>query len=108
MDYVNFLKSYGVLILIGLVLILIIISMIIKKNPLTEIIDSSITSELLELIIEAESRFGSGHGSEKLQFVVSSYVSKHPWSANDSSEAVVKTLVEYILSSPSKKKGVKH
>lgn len=99
---IDFLKNYGFILLALLLAIVEIILLLVRKDKKT-IIDSSITSKLLTLIIEAESKFGSGHGKEKFQYVLTTYLSKNPQMVEF--QELVKGLIELILSSPEKKKG---
>lgn len=80
-----------------------ILLLIFKRRPC--IIDNSQYKDLLVLINEAEKKFGNGHGDEKLNYVLDTYLNfkgleKSYWNVSS-----VKHLVEYILSSPQRKGG---
>lgn len=83
----------------ALVVVLEIILMLIKKNP--KVIDPSIYSKITSLIQDAEKTFGSGHGEEKKQFVVSSFLASSP--IDTYPKKFVEFVVEDILSTPEKK-----
>ena len=111
MDYVNFLKSYGGLIIACLVLVMIIISMIIKKKPLAEIFDNSAYEKIVQYIKEAENKYGPGHGETKLIYVVNRFAST--LSADEKSKYenllynAVSHIVDDILDTPERKEKKK-
>lgn len=103
MYYVNFLKSYGPLILEALVIVLTIIAMIIKKKPITEIYDKSGMKDLINLVIEAEKLFGAKEGVKKLEYVTSKYSSIIGAKRTVPFDVAVSTLVDSILDTPERK-----
>lgn len=107
MDYVNFFKSYGSLIVQGIVIILTIISMLIKKKPLTEIYDKSGLKDLIVLVNEAEKLFGAKEGVKKLEYVTSKYASIIGAKRTVSFDAAISTLVDSILDTPERKEKSK-
>lgn len=98
---IEFIQSNWQFVVFVVVGILELVLLIIKKRSKVEIYDDSATSELLDLIIKAESEIGSGHGSEKLAFVLSAYLEKHP--GLKGYEFAIKNIVERILKSPQRK-----
>lgn len=99
MDVVkDFLVSYWPYISVGIVVILDIIIMVIKKKPF----DPTIYSRLVLLIGLAEKEFGEGHGEEKLNFVIDEFLKD---SQVKYSKAFIASCVETILSLPTKKGG---
>lgn len=83
-----------------------------RKRKTQVKIDESIVSELPGLVVEAESKYGPGHGQEKLQYVVARITSRLSFnnpdlSLSDLEPVVLRCIeqVEAILSTPEKKKG---
>ena len=103
MDYVNFLKSYGGLILAAITALLTIIAMIIKKKPIIELYDKSGMKDLIRLVIQAEQLFGAKEGVNKLEYVISNYASIIGAKRTIPFDAAVSTLVDTILDTPERK-----
>lgn len=80
-----------------------ILLLIFKRRP--SIIDNSQYKDILVLINEAEKKFGSGHGEEKLNYVLDTYLNFKGLERSYWNISSVKHLIEYILSSPQKKGG---
>lgn len=105
MQVVDFLREYWQFIGIGLVFILIVISMVIKRKPLNEIVDNSITQLVCMLVQFAELKFGNGHGSEKLEYVLSKIKETRPDSFERLKSEYIR-IIEFVLSTPKKKESV--
>jgi len=97
----QFIVSNYQFIVLGIVALIQVILALFRKKSKVEIFDDSATSSLVDLTIEAEMKYGSGNGKEKLDYVYEKFVEKHP-SLKPYRKAVV-NLVEHILSSPQKK-----
>ena len=64
-------------------------------------IDSSICFKLIPFIKQAESIYGSGHGVEKLNYVIKQYQQICP----DANPSIISYFVNEILDTPQKKGG---
>lgn len=98
---VQFIESNWQYFSFALTTIAYIILIFIKKRSKVEIYDDSACSELLDLVIKAENQFGSGHGAEKMDFVLSKYIDKHQ--SLKGYESIIQSIVERILKSPQRK-----
>lgn len=97
-EIVDFIVNYWQYISVVLVIVLEIIMMILKKRSI--ISDNSIISDIIPLILQAESIKDSG--VDRLRFVLEHFpFEKHP----GVDRKVVSTLVEYVLMTPTKKGG---
>lgn len=107
MDYVNFLKSYGGLILAALTVLLTIIAMIIKKKPVVDIFDKSAYENIVQYIKEAENKYGAGHGETKLTYVVNRFAAQLSESEREQYGNIlfnaVSQIVDDILDTPERK-----
>ena len=101
---IEFIQNNWQFVVLAVVAILELVVALIRKRSKVEIYDDSATSELLDLIIKAESQFGSGHGSEKLAFVLSTFIDKHP--GLKGYESIIQSIVERILKSPQRKEKI--
>lgn len=91
----------------ALTFLLLIIGMVIKKKPVTEIIDDSAYKDLIILVNQAEEKYGAGHGAEKLDFVISSFANLKNLDRDTWIYSSIKSKVETILSTPAKRKETK-
>jgi len=101
---IQFIETNYQFIILAFVAIVELVFAIIRKRSKVEIYDDSATSELLDLTIEAEKEFGAGHGSEKMGFVLSKYLCKHP--GLKGYESIIQSIVERILKSPQRKETI--
>lgn len=101
---VDFLIENWKLISILVLLVVDFILLLFRRNK-TQIYDSSAYSHLLTLVNEAEEKFGSGHGEEKLQYVLDGYFALTGIKDDSWNRSSVRILIERILSAPQKKKG---
>lgn len=107
MDYVNFLKSYGAIILESIAILLTIVVMIIKKRPLMEIVDKSGLSTLIKLVKDAEKLFGAGQGDKKLEFVIENYAHEMGITRSYAFDNAIEYLINSILDTPERKEKKK-
>ena len=100
----NFITTNYELIISGVLLVISIITFILRKGKCI-LIDNSASSKLIDLIKEAEKKFGSGHGEDKLSYVICKYFDYMQIPAADQHwlYIIVKDTVEKILSTPQKK-----
>jgi len=107
MDFVKFLVDYWEYISIALLVILDVVILIVKRIKFNVELPSNSYEQLVQLVNEAEVQFGSGHGSEKLQYVVKKYFQQNNISClmNVPLLKYVRNIVEIILSTPTKKGG---
>lgn len=98
---IEFIQNNWQFIVLVVVAILELVVALIRRRSKVEIYDDSATSELLDLIIKAESQYGSGHGSDKLAFVLSTYLEKHP--GLKGYESIIQNIIERILKTPQRK-----
>lgn len=96
-EVIQFIESNWQYISFGLLVIAEVVLFILKKRNKTQIIDNGLFKKVIDLVIQAENKFGSGHGSEKLDFVITSL------SNEGVPESMLKSIVEYVLTSPEKK-----
>lgn len=109
-DILNFLQNYWREIAWILGLILSIVLCCVRKKPVkvVDTLKEKILFELPEVISAAEERFGAGHGAEKLQFVLDFFTwefSKNGLVMGETYIKFIKSSVENILATPSKKGG---
>lgn len=104
-DLVSFLRENWQFISTAIIGILTIILAIVKKKPITEIIDNSAYKDLILLVNEAESKFGAGNGSKKLDYVLSAFCSVKGITKDSWNYVSIKNLVENILSTPERKES---
>ena len=102
MNVVDFLKEYWSFIGIGLVVILFIILLIIKRKPLTKIVDESLIAKIIEFVCSAETLFGAKSGVTKLSYVLGKIREIRPTDFEEY-ESIYTDIVEYVLSLPHKK-----
>lgn len=102
MEVVYFLRDYWPFISTGILVIFSIILMVIKKKPITEIIDPGLMQKIIDFVILAEGRFGSGNGSSKLSFVLGKIREIRP-DDFDELKDLYSDMVEYVLCAPQKK-----
>lgn len=101
----DFITQYWQYISFGLIFILDIVILIVKRVKLQFKVPQNSYTYLIEAIKEAEKIYGSGHGKEKLNYVVESYM-KHfdiPGYFASETQYYVKGLIESILNTPQKK-----
>ena len=104
-SFVNFIQNYWQVILAVITVILEIVLLIIKKRPLTEILDNSAYKDLIILIKDAEAMYGEKNGQKKLEYVLTAFcnlkgINKDSWNYES-----VKALIENVLETPQKKGG---
>lgn len=89
------------------ILVMVILS-VLKKKPVkvVDTLKEKILSQLPLVMLEAEKKYGAGHGAEKLQFVIDFFI----WSFDKNGLTLGKTYIEFIkesveniLSTPQKK-----
>lgn len=101
----DFISTHYQLIINLVILAISIVVFILRKPNKNVLLDPSASSTLIDLIKEAENKFGSGHGEDKLSYVICKYFDLAKISLSDQHwlYIIVKDLVEKILSTPSKK-----
>lgn len=97
---VDFIRDNWSYISFGLVILMELILLIVKRNK-TSVYDNSIIAQLIPLVAAAEEIFGSGHGKEKLDYVVKTYNESHLQAQLP--VKVIESFVESILATPEKK-----
>lgn len=105
---VNFLRDHWQLISFILVIILEIVLLIVKRFKVIVKMPDDTLEQLITYVKDAEDIYGSGHGEEKLNYVIKRYFQENDFddSFKTSIEFCIKLLVEQILSTP-QKKGLK-
>ena len=108
MQIVNFLREHWQLISFVLVVILEVVLLFVKTLKVNVKLPTNTLDQILEYVKYAEKVYGSGHGQEKLNYVVNRYLQHNDIQKVFQSEVEywIKLLVESILESP-QKKGVK-
>lgn len=101
-DVLNILKNYWPELLAILLFIASFILQLARKKPITKIYDSSMYRNLSILIKEAEDKFGSGHGSDKLEYVLNRYCQLYNVEPSIWNLTSIKACIEFILSIPQK------
>lgn len=99
--FVNFMRDNWQFIGSGLVLVLQLLILFIKRRK-PEIMGDGILDAVEHLVLEAEKLFGKGVGEDKLEYVVRHVQKMYP----TASAEAIKNRVEYLLTLP-QKKGVK-
>lgn len=99
--FLNFLVNYWQYISIGLVVLLELILMIIKRKKVS-VLPEGLLNFILTSICEAEVKFGSGRGSDKFTYVLTQVSQTYPTVSSDA----VKAIVDFVLTSPTKKGGL--
>lgn len=99
--FLNFLVNYWQYISVALVVLLELILMIIKRKKVS-VLPEGLLNFILTSICEAEIKFGTGHGTEKLSFVLNKVSETYPTVSSDA----VKHIVDFVLTSPTKKGGL--
>lgn len=104
-EIINFIITNYQLFVVAISFIIFVLSIILRKGK-NILIDNSASSKLIDLIQEAEKKFGSGHGEDKLSYVICKYFDymKIPAADQHWLYIIVKDLIEKILSTPQKKK----
>lgn len=106
MEFILFIERYWQYLSVGLIVLIDLIILIVKKTKVAVSLPSNSYSQLVDLVNEAENVFGAGHGKEKLNYVVESYIKKNDIKYFDSEVGYfVKGVIEKILSTPHKKGG---
>lgn len=101
---INFIKdNYWWIVPIFIAVVQSIFLLIFKRRPIIK--DTSYYRDLMLLINEAENYYGSGHGDEKLDFVLNKFITLKDLDNSEWMKSSIKNVVEMILSIPSKKKG---
>lgn len=105
-EFINFIITNKRLILEVVILIISVIVFILRKPSRKTLLDSSASSSLIDLVLDAEKKFGPGHGREKLEYVLNTYCSHLVCKEEDIKwiKEVLTIAVEKILSTPQKKK----
>lgn len=109
----EFLTQYAKYIGIGVVILLEIVILILKKKPvkLVDAVTAFISSVLPQAINQCEAEYPAGHGAEKLEMVVQLVITYLMQSLGltafeaEKYRKVIITKTEDILSTPQKKKG---
>lgn len=96
----SFLQQYGQYIWLGLVLVLDLLLLILKKRP--QVIDNSLIAKIIPLVAQAEEKFVSGE--DKLQYVLNGV---RAYLGDYYKENEARYLVELLLTLP-QKKGVQY
>lgn len=104
MSFSEFIVNYWEYISCGILFILEIIILIVKKRSKTEIVDNGLFKAVCDAVAEAENRFGAGNGEVKLNFVLAKLSSRYIDNDLISSD-MLKSIVEYVLTLPTKKGG---
>lgn len=78
-----------------------ILLLLFKRNKIF-IEDRALMSKIVDFVLQAEQRFGAGHGKEKLDFVLRSIFPESE-KIDDLLRASIVPLVEKVLSTPQKK-----
>lgn len=100
----SFIVDYWQYISIALVVILDLVILIFKKARVQYKLPHSWYPFICDLVKEAESIYGAGHGSEKLNYVIEKVKTTYNVNHNDLMfNNLVKTVIEDILSAPMKK-----
>lgn len=110
----DFITQYWQYLSFGLVFILNILILIFKRRSKCEILDSSVITQLMQLILEAEHKYVSGF--DKKNYVIEKFKESNPYlieqlkkdfykdfSPMRSVDSVISNLIEFILSTPQKK-----
>lgn len=110
----DFITHYWQYISFVLVFILNICILIFKRRSKCEILDSSVITQLMQLIVEAEHKYVSGY--DKKNYVIQKFKESNPYlveqlkkdfydhfSSMRSVDSVISNLIEFILSTPQKK-----
>lgn len=100
----DFISTHFQLIINLVILAISIVVFILRKPSKTEIYDASAYNKIAILIKEAEEKFGAGNGEKKLAYVLDKYCNLLSIDKDDYwTIASIKHIVEFILSTPSKK-----
>lgn len=102
-DFVKFLVDNWQFISTAIITLLSVILLIVKKRPLTEILDNSAYKDLIILIKDAESRFGAKEGKKKLDYVLTAFCNIKGINKDSFTASSVKSLIENVLETPQKK-----
>lgn len=89
----------------GLVVLFELLILIFKKKNKTLLLDNSAYSSLVRLVKEAEEKFGSGSGEDKLRYVISNFLREKHIGNLTEFNGIIKAMVDDILECPTKKGG---
>lgn len=110
MDFLNFLKEYYYIIILVLSVVILGIELLLsfKVKPNQNVLNF-IDKIVPNLIIDAEKKYGEGHGDDKLLYVfravAGSLLDVFNIQAFDKYEKYTKNAIETILKTPQKKEG---
>lgn len=95
-----FVENWQLLVKLAVLLLTALLVILLKKRPVNTTVDNSLIAHLVSWVIDAESLYGSGHGDEKLKFVIEK---ARLYLGDLFNEKDITKMVEFILSSPEKK-----
>lgn len=101
-NVINFLLHHYREIILGIIAVLEIVILILKRGKSVALTDSQIQN-VINWICEAETKYGSGNGSEKLNYVISQFRLYYPIS--NCEDWVLRVMIDGILKTPTKKGG---
>lgn len=87
----------------ALLTVVCIILALAKKKPVNQILDNSAYKDLIILIKQAEEKFGSGHGKDKLDYVITSFCNLKSLDRDTFLKCSIQSKVENILATPERK-----
>ena len=106
-EFINFLvDNWQFVSTCGISVVSFILLLIFRRGKITANLPNDVYCELTQLIKEAESLYGSGHGKEKKEYVITKFYGFHPHTDGSNLWSyLIDPFIEDILSTPQKKGG---
>lgn len=104
-NILNFITQYWKVIALVVVVVLEVVILILKRVNVKVDLPASTYSDLISMINDAEEIYGEGHGKEKLNYVVERFHKSIGLRGIPYTTDYVRSLVERILNTPTKKGG---